>query len=135
MTTGTPNITDNDAMVCGRIAEIREPEGYGANGRSKQVLVIETSGKWVQTVPIEFHNKMQDLLRDLAPDDVVRVACHVNGRRWNDKVFLSLTGWKVVVLAHGTPPLPQEQAKAATSVPTPPPPASDEPQEQDNLPF
>jgi len=130
-------VHDNDAIICGRVAEIGPVALYGVNGKSKRVVVLETASKWPQTIPTEFHGKAQDLVAELAVDDVVQVLCHVNGRRWNDKVFLTLFAYDVNLLAHGK----QMQAQAAApkqdtpAAPAVPPASQDTPQEDDQLPF
>jgi single-strand DNA-binding protein len=84
----------NMGILSGRIIKIGETEQIKETFK-KRLLVVETDGEYPQSIPVEFVQDRTDLLNDLTVGDSVAVSYNLRGRKWNDKYFLNLDGWKI----------------------------------------
>jgi single-strand DNA-binding protein len=61
----------------------------------KKTLLIQTGGKYPQTVPVEFLNDNIDKLNNSKVGDSVNVGINLNSREYKGKYYINLTGWKI----------------------------------------
>jgi single-strand DNA-binding protein len=115
--------------ITGIIYDITPLESVGANGFTKQTLVVKTDSKYDNTVPIEFVKDKTALLNGLAQGQAVTVHINIGGREWNGKYFPSVMGWKVDAQAASTPAPATVASKPAPVAPVA------EVVEDDDLPF
>lgn len=66
-----------------------------ASGFKKRTIVVNTGGKYPQTVPIDFAKEKIDLLDNLAKGQEVTIGVNIRGNEYNGKYYVSLAGWKV----------------------------------------
>lgn len=116
----------NTALVEGQIIHISPVETYGKDGK-KRLCVIETSGKYPQVIPVEFHAKFTDMLNGYHTEDVVMMRVNINGREWNERYFVTLKGYYISMLA-GAHRGEENQDD------TPPPPSAMPPKAQQEFP-
>lgn len=81
---------------------------------TKQVLVLTVGDKYPEPVPFEFVNDRCDALHGLQVGEQVTVYFNLRGREWKDRVYGSLSGWKVETTgtAPKNAPAPRSQAPA-----------------------
>ena len=60
-----------------------------------EVVLAVADGAYTQEIPIEFVKDNADHVKDLSIGDEITVSFNIKGRKWNDRRFLSLDGWKV----------------------------------------
>lgn len=116
--------------ITGIIYDITPLETVGANGFTKQTMVVKTDALYDNTIPIEFVKDKTALLSGLAQGQTVTVHINLGGREWNGKYFPSVRGWKVDAQAASTP-----VAAPVASRPTVAPVPVAEVVEDDDLPF
>ena len=80
--------------ITGKIKIIQEVETFDS-GFTKRLLVITTSEKFPQDVPLEFFKEKTGLLDALKVGQVVTIAFNVRGSEWKGKYYTSLNGWKI----------------------------------------
>ena len=99
----------------GSIIRIDDTEAI-TDSFSKRLCVIETEGKYPQTLPMEFCNDKCSLLDAFAVGDEVTIEFDLRGRYWEkgDRYFLSATAWKISALdASQNQSAPSEQPNGA----------------------
>lgn len=86
-----------------------------------QTMVVKEEGNttYPNFIPIQFLNDKCSLIANVNANSEVIVSANVNGKEWQGKYFVSLTGWKVNVVG-STPSIPAQSV--SNDVP-------------DNLPF
>lgn len=80
--------------IKGTVETILEIQEF-ASGFRKRTIVVNTGGKYPQTVPIDFAKEKIDLLDNLATGQEVAIGVNVRGNEYNGKYYVSLAGWKV----------------------------------------
>lgn len=65
----------------------------------KKTLLLNTGGKYPQTVPVEFLNDNIDKLNNCKVGDSVNVGINLNSREYKGKYYINLTGWKIQTTA------------------------------------
>jgi len=65
----------------------------------KKTLLLDTGGKYPQTVPVEFLNDNIDKLNNCKIGDSVNVGINLNSREYKGKYYINLTGWKIQTTA------------------------------------
>jgi len=65
----------------------------------KKTLLLDTGGKYPQTVPVEFLNDNIDKLNNCKVGDSVNVGINLNSREYKGKYYINLTGWKIQTTA------------------------------------
>ena len=101
--------------ITGRVVKVGDKQEF-ASGFYKREVVVETSGEYPQTIPIEFAKKCADKVEQygIAEGDVVTVQFDLRGREWNGRYFCNLSGWRI-----------EKQAAAPTSATAQPAPTGD----------
>jgi uncharacterized protein (DUF2126 family) len=110
-------------QITGQVKKVHPIESVGANGFQKRRIWIETEqdSKYPQLVEAVCEGKKVGLADGINEGDVVEIEANLNGREYNDKVFNTISVWRVTV-----------KVKANVSQPAPIQSAQDEP---DELPF
>jgi uncharacterized protein (DUF2126 family) len=110
-------------QITGQVKKVHPIESVGANGFQKRRIWIETEqdSKYPQLVEAVCEGKKVGLADGINDGDVVEIEANLNGREYNDKVFNTISVWRVTV-----------KVKANVSQPAPIQSAQDEP---DDLPF
>lgn len=80
--------------IKGTVETILEIQEF-ASGFRKRIIVVNTGGKYPQTVPIDFAKEKIDLLDNLAKGQEVTIGVNIRGNEYNGKYYVSLAGWKV----------------------------------------
>ena len=94
--------------IKGTVETILEIQEF-ASGFKKRTIVVNTGGKYPQTVPIDFAKEKIDLLDNLANGQEVAIGVNIRGNEYNGKYYVSLAGWKVdagAVAADDCDPIP-----------------------------
>lgn len=91
-------------QITGQIKKIHPVESVGSNGFQKRKIWIETEqeSKYPQLIEVECAGQKVGLADNLKEGDLVELEANLNGRQWNDKVFNTISVWKVTVKT-GTP--------------------------------
>jgi single-strand DNA-binding protein len=89
--------------ITGIVYYIGQLETVGANGFTKQLLVVKTDQQYDSTIPIEFVKDKTALLNGLSQGQAVTVHINLGGREWNGKYFPSVRGWKIEAQAASAP--------------------------------
>lgn len=86
-------------QITGQVKRIHPVESVGTNNFQKRKIWMETeqNSKYPQLIEVECAGKNVGLADGLNEGDVVEMECNLNGRQWNDKVFNTLSIWKVEV--------------------------------------
>lgn len=58
-------------------------------------LTTEYESQYPQLIELQFPQQKTDLLNNIKEGDIIEVGYNLRGRQWNDKVFNTLSGWKV----------------------------------------
>ena len=96
--------------VKGTVTLIEEVKEYGAKGFKKRLMVIETDGKFNNTVPVEALGDKADIFDAVSVGDEVTASVNLGGRAWNDRYFPSIECWKITVdSAGGAAELPMDE--------------------------
>ena len=104
------------------------------SGFTKRVLVVNTGGKYPQTIPVEFTKEKVDLLTGLRKGQDVTVHVNLRGNEYNGKYYASIQGWKI---DKGEAASGEDRQKMRGSEPhAAPKPAVPEPEDDDSeIPF
>jgi len=110
-------------QITGQVKKVHPIESVGANGFQKRRIWIETEqdSKYPQLIEAVCEGKKVGVADGINEGDVVEIEANLNGREYNDKVFNTISVWRVTV-----------KVKANVSQPAPIQNASSEP---DDLPF
>ena len=81
--------------VQGTIHHIGQLETVGANGFTKQLLVVNNWQQYDNLTPIEFVKDKTGLLSGLILGQTVTVHINLGGREYNGKYYPSVRGWKI----------------------------------------
>jgi single-strand DNA-binding protein len=114
--------------VQGTIHHIGHIETVGANGFTKQLLVVNNGQQYDNLTPIEFVKDKTGLLSGLSVGQSVTVHINLGGREYNSKFYPSVRGWKVEA-DQSAPPQPLSAPPAKRSAPVA------DPAGEDTLPF
>lgn len=66
-------------------------------------LQTEHESQYPQLVEIQFPKEKGDLLNNVSEGDIVEVSFNLRGRQWNDKVFNTVSGWRLNKISSGAP--------------------------------
>jgi hypothetical protein len=111
------------------VTRVGEYQTVGAKGYTKRELRGVTDGDYPQTLAFEFGKDKGRLLDSIGVGDTVTVSFDVRGREWNEKCFVSLSGYAIEI--DGAKVVPQAQ-QAHTETITP---AEREVAQGDPMPF
>lgn len=86
--------------IKGKVHLIGQVESFGANGFTKQLLVVKTEEQYPQTIPIEFVKDKITLLTNISLGQGVTIGVNPRGSEWTDKnqivkYSLSFNGWSI----------------------------------------
>jgi hypothetical protein len=101
--------------ITGRIAAIGESESIPTKSGSpflKRQLVIETEDRYPQLIPFEFVQAHVDVPASHKVGELVEVFFDLQGRKWDEKYYVSARGWKIAAV--GAQPAPQPPAPTVT---------------------
>ena len=85
----------NDEIKISGTVETCQPLETYPSGFSKRVLVINTGGKYPQTIPVEFHKDKAELLTGLSKGQDVTASVNLRGNEYNGKYYVNLSCWKL----------------------------------------
>lgn len=80
--------------VKGIVKEIEEVKTTTSGFRTQRIAVLE-DGQYGTIIPIEFLGDKVDLSSALKVDQAVNVSINMKGTIYNEKRYVSLTGWKI----------------------------------------
>jgi hypothetical protein len=102
-------------QITGQVKRIHPIETVGANAFQKRKIWVETeqSSDYPQLIEVECSGKKVNVADSLNEGDIVELEANLNGRQWNDKVFNTISVWKVTV--KGSQPAPTQVAPTTAS--------------------
>lgn len=85
--------------ITGQVKRIHPIESVGANGFQKRKIWVETEqeSKYPQLIEVECAGKKVGIADDVNQGDIVEIEANLNGREYNDKVFNTISVWKITV--------------------------------------
>lgn len=87
--------------ISGKVIAVKEIEKI-TETFSKRCLWVEVpDDKYPQTLSIEFAQDKCKLLDDIAINEDVTIEINLRGRQYKDKVFNTISGWKITAANHG----------------------------------
>jgi len=100
--------------ITGQVKRIHPIESVGANGFQKRKIWVETDkeSKYPQLIEVECAGQKVGLADGLKEGDIVDFEVNLNGRQWNDKVFNTISVWKVTVKSSQSAPVATQPAPA-----------------------
>jgi len=128
--------------ISGKVKKISEVQTFGT-GFQKREVVVTTNEQYPQNINVEFLKDKTSLLDAINVGDDIKISININGREWINpegvaKYFNSIVGWRIEKVA-------PTSANSDTNSYSPPTPtetytpnvqsASNEPEEDDDLPF
>lgn len=93
--------------VSGSVYKI-EPVREVSDKLKVREFVIKTSETYPQFIKFDTMNDKTSLLDSIKVGQEVEVFFNLRGREWNDKVFTSLTAWRIADYVSGTKPTKEE---------------------------
>ena len=81
-------------QISGTVETVLPVETF-PSGFSKRVLVINTGGKYPQTVPVEFVKDNVDLLTGLRKGQSVTAHINIRGNEHNGRYYANIQGWRL----------------------------------------
>ena len=92
-----------ELKVNGKVEKVLEPiKGTSKAGKEwkKQTFIIKTDDTYNNTIAFGVfgEEKIDDIVNQLAPGDIVDVDFNVNCREFNDKYYTELMAWRVNVV-------------------------------------
>jgi hypothetical protein len=102
--------------ITGQVKRIHPIESVGANGFQKRKIWVETeqSSDYPQLIEVECSGKRVGVADSLKEGDFVDLEVNLNGRQWNDKVFNTISVWKVTVKSSQSAPVVTAPAPSST---------------------
>ena len=121
----------NTSTIAGRIIDIGDIQTF-SSGFTKRTVVVDTGGKYPQTIPVDFKKDRTSALDKCAIGDDVTIQTDIGGREYNGRYYVDITGWRIDGGSGGTDGEPFVEAGDVPEVP-----AGDGPSDGpgDNLPF
>jgi hypothetical protein len=86
-------------QITGQVKKVHPIESVGANGFQKRRIWIETEqdSKYPQLIEAVCEGKKVGLADGINDGDIVEIEANLNGREYNDKVFNTISVWRVTV--------------------------------------
>jgi len=81
-------------QISGTVETVLPVETF-PSGFSKRVLVINTGGKYPQTVPVEFVKDNVDLLTGLRKGQSLTAHINIRGNEHNGRYYANIQGWRL----------------------------------------
>jgi single-strand DNA-binding protein len=103
-------------QISGTVETVLPVETF-PSGFSKRVLVINTGGKYPQTVPVEFVKDNVDLLTGLRKGQSVTAHINLRGNEHKGRYYLSCNGWRLEVDQASPPPQATKDQQPASAAP------------------
>jgi hypothetical protein len=86
-------------QITGQVKKVHPIESVGSNGFQKRRIWIETEqdSKYPQLIEAVCEGKKVGVADGINEGDVVEIEANLNGREYNDKVFNTISVWRVTV--------------------------------------
>lgn len=97
--------------LAGRVVEVTETKQISEKFKKREI-VIETDGRYPQLVQFVFAQEKTSLLDDVQIGQNAEIFFNVRGRKWKDRYFVELSGWRIVAEKLSEPeqlPIPDEE--------------------------
>lgn len=69
----------------------------------KRDVIVTTNDKYPQDIKVEFSNDKVDEVNNFNEGQDVKIAFRLRGSIWNEKYFVSVSGWKIEAASGGSP--------------------------------
>ena len=80
----------------GTVVHVGQTESVGEKGFKKRLLVVsDNHAEYPQEIPFEFTGDNVGKLDNISNGDKVTVGFNLRGRKWQDKWFSSVSGWRI----------------------------------------
>ena len=104
--------------ITGKVEELKETQVFPSGFSKRELILLDESGKFTQTISLEFLKDSISKLDEVSVGDTVTVGFDVRGRAHNDRVYNSLVGWKISVDSKAEAPVvdpnqPRENSEGA----------------------
>lgn len=120
-------------QITGRIIHIGDIQDFPSGFRKRTFAVEEHADKYPQKIGMEFTKDKVLTLDQFSIGDSVEVKCNLRGNEHNGRYYLNLEAWKITL--NGQEERRADQGGAIPPAKQPTVPASDEFQEEDDIPF
>ena len=81
-----------DRQITGRVAKIGDVQTSSTGKSSWRTLVVETGDKWPNPIPVTFRKDDMAKLDAIRVGDDVTVGYKLQGREWNGRNYVDVTG-------------------------------------------
>jgi hypothetical protein len=94
----------------GTVIEVQPTQEFGSNGFRKSAIVIDTGGEYPDKLKVDWiKDKADKAAQDIPEGSGIKVAAYLNGREWNGKYFIGLTGIRWEFAGHdASEPTPED---------------------------
>lgn len=96
----------------GRIIKIGETEHKSEKFKVRE-FVIETEGKYPQSIAFQLANDRTVLIDDYSEGDTITVSFNLRGREWQGRYFTNLDAWRISGEGYSQSAKPQQKAAAS----------------------
>jgi hypothetical protein len=62
----------------------------------KKTVLVQTTGEYGQTIPVDFLNKNIDLVNNLQVGQTANIAINLRSNEHKGKYYINVTGWKII---------------------------------------
>ena len=102
-----------DRQITGRVTKIGDVQTSSTGKSSWRTLVVETGDKWSNPIPVVFRKDDMAKLDAIRVGDDVTVGYKLQGREWNGRNFVDVTGLYIERSAapRETPAAPQQSTE------------------------
>ena len=88
-------------QISGKVIGVQETVIVNEKFKKREIWIEVPDDKFPQTIAIEFAQDKCGLLDDIAINEDVTIEFNLRGRQWKDKVFNTISGWKITAANHG----------------------------------
>ena len=84
----------NQAIISGTVEMVGQTQEF-SSGFTKRQMVVNTGGTYPKTIPVDFKKDKTALLDGYTVGDPVEVHVFIDGREYNGRYYVDLTGWRI----------------------------------------
>ena len=96
--------------LTGRVVEVTDTKQVSEKFKKREII-LETDGQYPQLVQFAFAQAKTALLDGIQVGQTAEVFFNIRGRKWKDRYFVELSGWRIVAEKLSEPeqlPIPDE---------------------------
>lgn len=102
--------------IQGKVIVLGNTEVVGSAGTfQKRLIVVQTDEQYSQKIPIDFVQDKCGILDTYKVGDNVKIDINIRGNEYNEKYYVSLTGWRIEKLNSSDNEIPVQGAEQVTT--------------------